>query len=170
MNYNFCLQIGHITRDIQLSYLPNQTPVIEFGIANNRKWTQDGQKREDAMFIGCRAYGKTAENIHKYFTKGKPILVEGRLQLDQWTDKQGQKRSKHRLVVNRFEFVPSQTPQDAPQATNAPPPVAQPPPMPEPPVGSHDPAKLNYPAEPNDPNQLYGGTGDDIPFEVNDVL
>ncbi len=158
MNYNFCLQIGHITRDIVLTYLPNQTPVIDFGIANNRRWVQDGQKKEDVMFLDCRSYGKTATNIHKFFSKGKPILVEGRLQLDRWADKEGRNHSKHRLVVRNFEFVASRSPQDAPGSANAPNQAPAPSFLPDKP--------FDEPAPPTfDPNALNEADPDDgIPF------
>jgi len=117
-SYNKIIMIGHMTRDVQLSYTPNQTAVADFGIATNHKWTgQDGSQREEVCFIDCRAFGKTAETINKFFTKGKPILVEGRLSFDHWEDKEtGAKRSKHRITVDRFVFVGGDTkPKDGEQ-------------------------------------------------------
>ena len=107
-NYNKVILMGNLTRDPQLSFLPSQTPVVEIGLAVNRKWKgQDGQQKEETCFVDCKAFGRQAENINKYFAKGKPILVEGRLEYSAWEDKEGNKRSKHRVVIDRFEFVDS---------------------------------------------------------------
>ena len=107
-NLNKVMLIGNLTRDPQLSYLPSQTAVVEFGIATNRKWkSQDGQQRDETCFIDCRAYGKTAETINKYLSKGRPVFLEGRLTFDTWTAQDGTKRSKHRVTVERFEFLSS---------------------------------------------------------------
>ena len=115
-NYNKIIMIGNLTRDPQLSYLPSNTPVVEFGLASNRKWKdQSGQMREDTCFIDCRAYGRPAETISKYTSKGRQILIEGRLQLDQWQDKDGNRRSKHRIFVENFQFLDSRA-QPAPAA------------------------------------------------------
>jgi single-strand DNA-binding protein len=98
--------MGNLTRDPQLSYLPSQTPVVDFGMAVNRRWTdKDGQQKESVCFVDCRAYGRQAENINKYLSKGKPLFVEGRLDFDQWTGQDGTKRSKHRVTVESFQFI-----------------------------------------------------------------
>jgi single-strand DNA-binding protein len=105
--YNKVLLMGNLTRDPQLSYTPNQTAVVDFGMATNRRWTgQDGSQREETCFVDCRAFGRMAENINKYFTKGKPIFVEGRLTFDSWTAQDGSKRSKLRVTVETFTFLP----------------------------------------------------------------
>ena len=105
-NYNKILLMGNLTRDPQLSYLPSQTPVVEFGLAVNRRWTgKDGSKKEETCFVDCRAYAGTAETINKYLSKGKPIFVEGRLDFNSWTATDGTKRSKHRVTVEKFEFL-----------------------------------------------------------------
>lgn len=107
MNWNSIQLGGNVTRDVQLSYLPSQTAVADFGIAVNRKWTgKDGAKKEEVCFIDCVAFGKTAETINKYIEKGSPIFVSGRLQFDSW-EKDGQKRSKHKVVVESFQFLGS---------------------------------------------------------------
>ena len=85
-NFNKVILMGNLTRDPQLSYLPSQTAVVDFGIAVNRRWTgQDGQQREEVCFVDCRAFGKPAETINKYCKKGKPLMLEGRLTFDSWT-------------------------------------------------------------------------------------
>jgi single-strand DNA-binding protein len=105
-SYNRIILLGNLTRDPQLSYLPNQTPVVEFGLATNRRWkSNDGQQREETCFIDCRAYGRQAEVLGKYMQKGKPLLVEGRLSFDQWEGQDGAKRSKHRVTVENFTFM-----------------------------------------------------------------
>ena len=107
-SYNKVIMMGNLTRDPQLSYLPSQTPVVEFGLASNRRWTgQDGSQREDVCFVDCRAYGRMAENISKYCKKGRPLMIEGRLTFDQWEAQDGSKRSKHRITVETFTFVDS---------------------------------------------------------------
>jgi single-strand DNA-binding protein len=106
-SYNKILLMGNLTRDPQLSYTPSQTAVVDFGLATNRKWTaQDGSQRDETCFVDCRAFGRMAENINKFFRKGKPIFVEGRLSFDTWTGQDGVKRSKHRVTVENFTFLP----------------------------------------------------------------
>ncbi len=107
-NYNKVLLIGNLTRDPQLSYLPTQTAVVDFGLAVNRRWKgKDGQSRESTCFIDCRAFAGQAETINKYLTKGRPVFVEGRLDYDTWTAQDGTKRSKHRVTVESFQFLGS---------------------------------------------------------------
>ncbi len=104
-NYNKIILAGNITRDIQLTYTPANTPVADFGLAINKRWKgKDGEQREETCFIDCRAFARTAEVINQYFSKGKPILVEGELNFSTW-EKDGQKRSKHRVTVHKFEFL-----------------------------------------------------------------
>ena len=106
-SFNKVILMGNLTRDPQLKYLPSQTAVVEFGLACNRKFkTQAGEDKEEVTFVDCTAFGRTGEVINQYFTKGKPIFIEGRLKYDQWEDKQGGgKRSKITVVVENFQFV-----------------------------------------------------------------
>ncbi len=105
-NFNKVILLGNLTRDPQLSYLPSQTPVVEFGLAINRKWTaQDGSQRDDTCFVDCQMYGKRAEVINKYLKKGNPLFLEGRLKFDSWQAQDGSKRSKLRVFVENFEFI-----------------------------------------------------------------
>jgi len=100
--------MGNLTRDPQLSYTPNQTAVVDFGIATNRRWTgQDGSQREETCFVDCRMFGKRAEVINKYCKRGNPLFVEGRLTFDSWEAQDGTKRSKLRVTVENFEFISS---------------------------------------------------------------
>lgn len=105
-NLNKVMLIGNLTRDPQLSYLPSQTPVVEFGLATNRRFKkQDGSQGEEICFVDCQMFGKRAETVNKYFKKGDPIFVEGRLKFDQWNAQDGSKRSKLRVFVENFEFL-----------------------------------------------------------------
>jgi len=120
-NYNKIIIIGHLTRDPQLSYTPNQTAVVDFGIATNHKWTgQDGQSHEEVCFVDCIAFGKRAENINKYCQKGQPLLVEGRLKFDQWEAQDGSKRSKHKINVDNFTFLGQPKENDKPNKDDVP--------------------------------------------------
>lgn len=107
-NFNKVILIGHLTKDVKLSFLPSNTPVAEFGIAVNRKYKQDGKERQDVCFVDCQNFGKRAEVISKFFKKGDPILVEGHLKFETWEAKDGTKRSKHGVFVENFEFVGGQ--------------------------------------------------------------
>ncbi len=108
-NYNKILLMGNLTRDPQLSYTPNQTAVVDFGLATNRRWTaQDGGQREETCFIDCRAFGRQAENMNKYLSKGRLVFIEGRLTFDTWTAQDGTKRSRHRVTVENCQFMPGQ--------------------------------------------------------------
>ncbi len=106
-NLNKIMMIGNLTRDPQLSYLPSQTPVVEFGLATNRKWTDKatGEQKEEVCFVDCRCYGRQAETINKFLRKGRSVFIEGRLQFDSWTSPEGQRRSKHRVFVQSFQFL-----------------------------------------------------------------
>jgi len=108
-NLNKVLLIGNLTRDVELTATPSGMQVAKIGLAVNRRWTgNDGERKEETTFIDCEAWGKTAENIAKFFSKGRPIFIEGRLKLDTWQDKEsGQNRSKMKVVVEGFEFVDS---------------------------------------------------------------
>jgi single-strand DNA-binding protein len=107
MSVNKVTLMGNITRDPELKYLPSQTAVCDISLAVNRTWTgQDGVKKEETTFVDCSAFGKTAEVISKHFHKGKPILVFGRLKMDQWEAQDGSKRSKMRVVIEEFTFLP----------------------------------------------------------------
>lgn len=106
-SFNKILLMGNLTRDPQLSYTPSQTAVVDFGLAVNRRWTsRDGEKKEETCFVDCRAFGRIAENINKYLNKGRPVFIEGRLSFDTWTAQDGSKRSKHRVTVENFQFLP----------------------------------------------------------------
>ena len=101
MFYNKVILAGNLTREPQLSYTPSETAVVDFGMAINKKY----KDKETTCFVDCRAFGKTAENINKYLSKGNPLFVEGELTFDSWTAQDGSKRSKHRVTVYKFQFL-----------------------------------------------------------------
>lgn len=106
-SYNKVLLMGNITRDIELRHTQTNMAVATIGLAVNRRFkTADGQMKEEVCFVDCDAWGKTAENMAKFFSKGRPVFIEGRLRLDQW-EKDGAKHSKLKVVIEGFEFVDS---------------------------------------------------------------
>ncbi len=105
-SYNRIILVGNLTRDPQLSYTPQNTAVCKFGLATNRKWRdRDGNTREDVCFVDCTVFAQAGETFNRYMSKGQPVLVEGRLQFSQWTTPEGEKRSKHEVVVDNFKFL-----------------------------------------------------------------
>jgi single-strand DNA-binding protein len=106
-NLNRILLIGRITRDIELRYTPRGTATTDLGLAINRTSVDDqGNKREETVFVDVTLWGKTAEVAQQYLGKGRRVFIEGRLQLDTWDDKQtGQKRSKLKVVGEHLEFL-----------------------------------------------------------------
>ena len=108
--FNKVILAGNLTRDPELRYTPSGTAIAKFGLAINRKWkdSQSGEMKEEVTFVDIDAFGKQAETIGQYLKKGRPILIEGRLKLDQWDDKQTQqKRSRLGVVLESFNFLDS---------------------------------------------------------------
>ena len=100
-SFNKVILMGNLTRDPQVRYIPSGSAVTEIGLAVNRSWfdKQSNQRKEETTFVDVTLWGRTAEVAGEYLSKGRPVLIEGRLQLDQWEDKDsGQKRSKLRVV------------------------------------------------------------------------
>ncbi|HYG25123.1 MAG TPA: single-stranded DNA-binding protein [Verrucomicrobiae bacterium] len=106
-SFNKVILVGNLTRDPELRYTPKGTAIAKIGLAVNRTWKNEaGESKEEVTFVDVDAFGRQAETIGQYMKKGSPILVEGRLRLDQWDDKQtGQKRSKLGVVVEAFQFL-----------------------------------------------------------------
>lgn len=105
-NLNRVFLIGNLTRDPELKYTQSGLAVCEFGLAVNRKFKTDGQEREETLFVEITVFAKQAETANEYLAKGRPVFIEGRLKLDQWEDKTtGQKRSKHSVIGERFQFL-----------------------------------------------------------------
>ncbi len=108
-SFNKVILVGNLTRDPELRYTPKGTAIAKIGLAVNRVWTNEaGEKKEEVTFVDVDVFGRTAENVGQYMRKGRPILVEGRLRLDQWDDKQtGQKRSRLGVVAETVQFLGS---------------------------------------------------------------
>jgi single-strand DNA-binding protein len=108
-SFNKVILMGNLTRDPELRYTPKGTAIAKVGLAVNRVWTNEaGEKKEDVTFVDVDIFGRTAENVGQYMRKGRPILIEGRLKLDQWDDKQtGQKKSKLGVVAETVQFLGS---------------------------------------------------------------
>lgn len=106
--FNRVIMLGNLTRDCELRYLPNGGAVCTTGLATNRRFKkQDGSQGEEVCFIDITFFGRTAEIANQYLSRGKKVLVEGRLKLDQWTDQQGVKRSKHSITVETLQMMDS---------------------------------------------------------------
>ncbi len=109
-SFNKVILMGNFTRDPELRYLPNNTAVCDMGLAVNDRFQNKatGQWEDRPNFVDCTAFGRTAENISKFFSKGRPIFIEGKLRFEQWEDRtSGQKRSKLKVVVDTWQFVDS---------------------------------------------------------------
>ena len=106
-SFNKVILMGNLTRDPEMRYTPKGLAIVKFGLAVNRNWTTEtGEKKEEVTFIDVDSFGRQAETIAQYMKKGSPILVEGRLKLDQWDDKTtGQKRSRLGVIVEGFQFL-----------------------------------------------------------------
>ena len=105
-SFNKVFLMGNLTRDPEVRHTTGNNAVANIGLAVNRRFrTQDGQNREETTFVDCEAWGRTAETMAQYLKKGRPVFVEGRLKLDQWQDKDGNNRSKLKVVIDTFQFV-----------------------------------------------------------------
>lgn len=105
-SFNKVILIGNLTRDPEMRVTPNGHTICKLGLAVSRAYsTRDGERREETTFVDIDAFGKQAEVISKYMRKGRPIMVEGRLKLDQWESNDGQKRSKLGVVLENFQFL-----------------------------------------------------------------
>ena len=106
-SFNKVMIIGNLTRDPELKYTPKGTAIADIGLAVNRNYTTDsGEKREEVTFIDVTLWGRVAEIVGEYCKKGRPLFVEGRLQLDTWDDKAtGQKRSKLKVVGENIQLL-----------------------------------------------------------------
>src|SRR5204863_4021216 len=108
-SFNKVILLGNLTRDPEVRYTPKGTAVTELGMAVNRVYTaENGEKREETTFVDVTLWGRTAEIAGEYLKKGRPVFIEGRLQLDTWDDKQsGQKRSKLKVVAEGLQLIGS---------------------------------------------------------------
>ncbi len=149
-NFNKVILAGNLTRDPELRYTPKGTAIAKFGLAiNRRRKAETGETKEEVTFVDVEAWDKQAEVIAQYLKKGQPFLVEGRLRLDQWEDKNThQKQSKLKVVLESFSFLASNRADNAAPTGGAPAAAAAPP--------AETPAAAE--AEAPEPEQ------DDVPF------
>ena len=146
-SFNKVILMGNLTRDPEIRYTPSGTAIAKLGLAVNRVWRDtEGQQKEETTFVDVDAFGKQAETLGQYMQKGRPILIEGRLKLDQWEDKNtGQNRSRLGVVLERFTFIGSGAGQT--DSGGAAPQQSAPP-----------------PSEPADGPPVDGPGDDDVPF------
>jgi single-strand DNA-binding protein len=105
-NLNKVFLVGNLTRDPEVKYLPSGTAVADLGLAVNETYkNRDGETKESTVFVDVAVWARQAETCGEYLTKGSPVLIEGRLQLDQWETQQGEKRSKLRVRADRVQFL-----------------------------------------------------------------
>jgi single-strand DNA-binding protein len=151
-NLNRVLLIGNLTRDPDVRYTPKGTAVADIGLAVNRVFTgEDGEKREEVTYVDVVLWSRLAEIAEQYLRKGRPVFIEGRLQLDSWDDKQtGQKRSRLRVVAENLQLLGSRGEGEAGGTGGAPAPRRS------------APAPAPKPNPPRDPD--LDTEPDDIPF------
>ena len=105
--FNKVILVGNLTRDIELRYSHGGVAISKTAIATSRKFTVNGEKKEEVCFTDITFFGRQAEVANQYLKKGSKILVEGRLSFEQWTDNNGQKRSKHSVTVETMQMLDS---------------------------------------------------------------
>jgi single-strand DNA-binding protein len=105
--FNKVILIGNLTRDVELRYTGSGSAVAKFGLAVNRNWKDrnSGEKREEVCYIDINIFGRSAEIANQHLGKGRRVLIEGRLVFEQWQDQNGQKRSKHSVSAESFQFL-----------------------------------------------------------------
>lgn len=105
--FNKVVLVGNLTRDIELRYTQGGMGIAKTAIATSRKFTSNGEKKEEVCFVDITFFAKSAEVANQYLRKGSKILVEGRLTFEQWADQNGQKRSKHSVTVETMQMLDS---------------------------------------------------------------
>ena len=152
-NFNKVILAGNLTRDPELRYTPKGTAIASFGLAINRTWkSETGETKEEVTFVNVDAFGRQAEVVGQYLKKGRLLLMEGRLKLDSWEDKNThQKQSKLKVVLESFSFIDSQRTGDGGGA-----PVSQP-------ARSAAPA-AEMPSGAGAEPEMSSASEDDVPF------
>ncbi len=118
-SFNKVILVGNLTRDPDLRVTPSGNSVCNIGLAVSRSYTtKDGDKKEETAFIDVDSFGRQAEIINQYFSKGRPIMIEGRLKFGQWESKDGEKRSKLSVIMESFQFLGGKNDGDG-QSSNA---------------------------------------------------
>lgn len=118
MNLNRLIMGGRLARDPELKFTPTGTAIASMTIVVNRQWKdQNGEAKEEVGFFDSTAFGKTAESIAQYFRKGSNILIEGRIKMEQWEDRETHKnRTAIKVIVESFQFIDRKADDSAPQA------------------------------------------------------
>jgi single-strand DNA-binding protein len=157
-SFNKVILMGNLTRDVEIRYIPSGTAVAEVGLAvNDRRKSASGEWVDETTFVDVTLWGRQAEVAGEYLSKGSPVLIEGRLKLDQW-EKDGQKRSKLRVVAENMRMLGGKG--SGGGRSGGPPPDES-----EYGGDDHPPAQSSRaPAGGGAPARSGGGGGDDIPF------
>ena len=112
--YNKVILVGNLTKDIEIRYSQSGSAIARAGIATTRKWkSQSGEAKEEVMFIDITFFGRTAEIANQYLSKGSKVLIDGRLDFQQWTSNDGTKRSKHSIIVESMQMLSTRSQHDA---------------------------------------------------------
>ncbi|MDF1883565.1 single-stranded DNA-binding protein [Sulfurimonas sp. SAG-AH-194-C21] len=118
--FNKLILVGNLTRDIELRYAQSGTAIAKTAIATSRKFTSNGEKKEEVCFVDVTFFGRSGEIANQYLRKGSKILVEGRLNFEQWVDQNGQKRSKHSVIAETMQMLDSKGDNQGSGGFNAP--------------------------------------------------
>ena len=118
-SFNRVIVMGNLTRDPELRYVAKRIAVSDLGLAINDRIKKDGEWTEEVTFVDVTLWGRTAEVANEYLTKGSPVLIEGRLKYETW-EKDGQKRSKLKIVCDRMQMIGSRTNGNAADKNEAP--------------------------------------------------
>lgn len=146
-NFNRVILLGNLTRDPELRTTPKGTSVCQFGMAVNRVFRNGDETQEETTFVDLEAWGKQAEIISKYVHKGNPLFIEGRLKFDSWESKEGEKRSKLKVIVENMQLMGSRGDSAGGQGGNFTPP-----------------AQRSAPASSNPSPASGGDIEEDVPF------
>jgi single-strand DNA-binding protein len=110
---NKVLLLGNLTRDPELRSAKNGTAIAHLALAVNSRYRQNNVDKEDTLFIDVVTFGRLAETASEYLEKGRPVLIEGRLQWQSWTGQDGQKHSKHAVLADRIQFLGTRSPEES---------------------------------------------------------
>ena len=105
-SFNKVILMGNLTRDPEMRYTPSGTPIASFGLAVNRRYRQGDEQKDEVCFVDVSTFGRQAELAGEYLSKGRMVLIEGRLNYRAWEDQNGQRRNKLDVVAERVNFMP----------------------------------------------------------------
>jgi len=105
--FNKVVLLGNLTRDVEIRYSQTNSAIAKTAIATSRKFTANGEKKEEVCFVDLTFFGRSGEIAHQYLRKGSKVMIEGRLSFEQWSDQAGQKHSKHSVIVETMQMVDS---------------------------------------------------------------